>query len=583
MKKKKRYSTERLKIILPSLFALTAFILSIFLFLIPRSESIAVEQKKKGIEQLVTLTVQIMEHFNALHRSGDSTLKEAQAQAAQTIRELQYGPDMKDYFWIINSEPVMIAHPYRPELEGTYVGDYRDDNDHALFIEMVDLAEEQGEGYARYLWQLRDKEKIIAEKLSFVKLYEPWDWIVGTGIYLRELEEEIAGLTQSMTIVSLCVAVLVGGFLVYVIRQGISIERAKAHVENKLVMSEDKYEFLVEFMKEGILVQNREGLFTFVNDSFGSMLGYRKDELIGRPLIDFIAPSERDFFIKQIEKRRRGSSESYKLNWITKSGELFNSMVSPKPLYTPKGEYNGSFGAVTDITLMQRMLDEKNLLLNEIHHRVKNNLQLISSLLNLQKSESSHSLVRRHLTDTQNRIQTMAMVHDSLYQSERFDNIAFDTFIRQLSLGIRASSVEFCSYNIHMDLPSEPVFIDVAKAIPAGLIVQELLSIPLKGIESAPDEQRSGAADPAARDGSRTLDLELKLQTEDSRIRIVVLYNNDPFCEPEELEKKGGGRYSTPLALELVEVLAEQIGGTIETSQHEGRSKIIVDFGNEKG
>ena len=543
-----------LKIILPSFFAIAAFIISIFLFLIPRVESIAVSQKKKGIERLVTLNIQILDHFQLSYRSGSLTLAEAREQAARIITEFRYGRNMKDYFWIINTEPRVIAHPYRPDLEGTYVGDYKDERGRALFIEMVDLTKQHGEGYVRYLWQLREEEQIIAEKLSFVKRYEPWDWIVGTGIYLQELEREIAGITKSMTIVSLCVTFLVTGFLVYIIRQGISIGQAKAHAENK-------YKFLVEFMKEGLLIQDRQGRFAFVNDSFCSMLGYRKDELLGQPLIDFIRPGERNFFRKQIETRRKGGSETYQLNWVKKSGDIFNSIVSPKPLFTPEGEYDGSFGAVTDITLMQRMLDEKTLLLNEIHHRVKNNLQLISSLLNLQKSESAVPLVRRHLTETQNRIQTMAMVHDSLYQSEQFENIAFDAFIQQLALSIQASSVEFCTYNIDMDLPTKPVFIDVAKAIPAGLIVQELLSIPLN----------KDTTDKLTADDS--LNVMLKLKNEDPRVSIAVLYNT--------VIGIGNNTRGGPLGIELINILVEQIGGKIKVTGHAGGTEITVTFMTE--
>lgn len=113
------------------------------------------------------------------------------ARAADIVEALRYGPENKDYFWINDRYPTMIMHPYKPGLNGRDLTDYADPNGKHLFIEFVKVCEESGEGFVDYYWPKYGADE-PQPKLSFVKLFEPWNWIIGTGLYIDDIEALMA-------------------------------------------------------------------------------------------------------------------------------------------------------------------------------------------------------------------------------------------------------------------------------------------------------------------------------------------------------------------------------------------------------
>jgi methyl-accepting chemotaxis protein len=109
------------------------------------------------------------------------------ANASSQIASLRYGPENKDYFWINDTRPFMIMHPYKPELNGTDLKEYRDPKGKALFVEFVKACKEKGEGFVDYLWP-KYGAKDPQPKLSFVRLFAPWNWVIGTGLYIDDVE-----------------------------------------------------------------------------------------------------------------------------------------------------------------------------------------------------------------------------------------------------------------------------------------------------------------------------------------------------------------------------------------------------------
>ena len=110
--------------------------------------------------------------------------------AKQAISQLRYGTDNKDYFWINDLQPQMIMHPIKPSLDGQNLAAVKDPDGKPLFIEMVNVAKKDGAGLVDYKWPKPGHDTPVP-KLSYVKLFEPWGWIVGTGIYLDDVEEAV--------------------------------------------------------------------------------------------------------------------------------------------------------------------------------------------------------------------------------------------------------------------------------------------------------------------------------------------------------------------------------------------------------
>ena len=143
-------------------------------------------------------------------------------------------------------------------------------------------------------------------------------------------------------------------------------------------------------------------------------------------------------------------------------------------------------GTVIDITdrkkneeHIQESLREKEVLLKEVHHRVKNNMQVISSLLNLQASRIEDPAVKEALRDSQSRVRAMAIIHESLYQSDDMSEINLKPYLRKLAANL-FRTYNTSSANITLKMDAEDVFLDIDQAIPCGLVLNELLSNSLK-------------------------------------------------------------------------------------------------------
>ncbi len=199
-------------------------------------------------------------------------------------------------------------------------------------------------------------------------------------------------------------------------------------------------------------------------------------------------------------------------------------------------------------------LEEKTVMLKEIHHRVKNNMQVISSLMSLQLGSSTEPMVQEALTESQTRIRSMALVHETLYQSDNLAAVGFrdylDRLVRQVHHANQQSSV-----TIQVEGTDIPVPLD--QAIPAGLLMNELVTNAIKH------------AFPAAATGSITVFLR---QCDGDTMEIGVTDNGKGLPDDFDIEK------STTLGLRLVSTLTGQLGGTLSVKRNDPGTTIIVQF-----
>ena len=171
------------RIVFPTLLAIVLFIIAMFVIIIPSFERTIMDRKKEMIRELTNSAWSILAEFEREEKAGTYTKEEAQKLAILRIETLRYGIEDKDYFWITDMHPRMIMHPYIPELNGTDLTDYKDPNGKRLFVEFVDVVKKSGHGYVEYSWQWMDDPNHIVPKISYVREFKPWEWIIGTGIY----------------------------------------------------------------------------------------------------------------------------------------------------------------------------------------------------------------------------------------------------------------------------------------------------------------------------------------------------------------------------------------------------------------
>jgi PAS domain S-box-containing protein len=265
-------------IVLPSILAIVLFILAIFLVILPSSEQNIMEGKKEMISELTNTVISLMEEYQQEALAKQIPADSARFLAIERVRQIRYGDEGKDYFWIIDMEPRMIMHPYRPELIGKDLNTYQDPDGKLLFVESVRCVEESGEGFINYIWQWKDDSTRIVPKLSYVKEFQSWNWIVGTGIYLEDVRLEIRSLKNRLLRVVLVITLIITLLLAVIIRQSLIIERKKKKAEDALHLSREKYKSLVEAATEGTLMMV-DGEFVFSNLRFCDLSGYTPAEV----------------------------------------------------------------------------------------------------------------------------------------------------------------------------------------------------------------------------------------------------------------------------------------------------------------
>ncbi|HPC41580.1 MAG TPA: methyl-accepting chemotaxis protein [Spirochaetota bacterium] len=179
------------KIFISSAVIILLFISALGLFLLPRIRTCIVDQKKQKLKEVTEVGISILQNCYMKSKNGTLTEEEAQAQAIDLINALRYGPEGKDYLWINDFHPTMIMHPFNTALNGTDLSDYKDPHGKAIFVEFVKVCKEKGKGYVDYMWQWKDQKDKIVPKISYVQSFNQWGWIIGTGIYINDVNDEI--------------------------------------------------------------------------------------------------------------------------------------------------------------------------------------------------------------------------------------------------------------------------------------------------------------------------------------------------------------------------------------------------------
>lgn len=312
-----------------------------------------------------------------------------------------------------------------------------------------------------------------------------------------------------------------------------------------------KFQAFLEAAPDAIVVVDGTGRIVAVNALTESMFGYEHAPLLGQH-IEVLVPErfraqhihDRQTYANSPRTRPMGAGRP--LTGRTSNGSEFPLEISLSPMRME--DQTLTMSIVRDITerrqaqeLMQASLREKEALLREIHHRVKNNLQITSSLLRLQEGAIGDPQAREVFAGTQHRIRSMALVHEKLYQSTNLSEIDFGDYIRTLG-DLLVKSFAADPSPVKLNVNGATVLLSIDVAVPCGLIINELLSNALKH------------AFPDGRSGSISVDLE---DCGDGTCRVSV--RDDGIGLPPNLDLAS----VTTLGLQLVAGLVQQIDGTL--------------------
>ncbi len=289
------------RIFMPVLLSMFLFIGTFFGYILPKVETHLMDRKREMIHALGESAMSSIRYYAELAEGSSISVQEAKRQAASHLRSLRYGPDNKDYFWINDTTPRMIMHPYRPDLEGRYVGDTEDPAGKKLFLAFLDTVKKTGGGYVNYHWQWQDDPSRVFSKISYVQEFPQWHWIVGTGVYVEDVHAQIAAITEHMTFIFLGILGIIAVLSVYIIWQGATGEAHRREIEESLRKSENKYRLLAETAREIILLFDTDLQVTYANTAWKKISGYSFDEMEGRDITSMIPPGQKKQFRDKID------------------------------------------------------------------------------------------------------------------------------------------------------------------------------------------------------------------------------------------------------------------------------------------
>ncbi len=336
-------------------------------------------------------------------------------------------------------------------------------------------------------------------------------------------------------------------------------ERKKT--EETLRESERRFRGAFENAAVGASMVDLTGRFIKVNRFLCEMLGYSEGEMLSKTFSDITHPDDVRIGLDYMKRQIAGEMEfaSFEKRYFRKDGSIVHLIISPALIRDDRGAPRYFVGLFQDITerkraedLILRSLKEKEVLLKEIHHRVKNNMQVIYSLLNLQAKGSADPAVRAILEESRDRVNSMALIHEKLYRSKDMASIDFKEYLQGLAQGISGT---YKRHDVRVSVDMDSLALDVNVGIPCGLIVNELVSNSLK----------------YAFPGGRTGTIRLGIDKNGAGNHVLTVADNGIGFPPEV-----DFRNTASLGLKLVNVLTGQIHGTLELSRAEGTAFSIT-------
>ncbi|MGB9940554.1 PAS domain S-box protein [Methanosarcina sp.] len=341
--------------------------------------------------------------------------------------------------------------------------------------------------------------------------------------------------------------------------------RAKGIVQDitERKKTEEKIQILanaVESSNDAILTKSLDGIITSWNKGAEQVYGYSAEEILGKN-ISVLEPANLKGEIKQLTEKIKNDEKVkyYETLRLKKDGTLINLSVTLSPIFNLSGELVAISAISRDIT--ERKKAEETLVKiedarkKEIHHRIKNNLQVISSLLDLQAEKFVDNEVLEAFRESQDRVFSMSLIHEELYRGQGTDTLDFSAYLQKLAENLfQTYSLKSRNLSLLMDL-EENAFFDMDIAVPLGIIVNELVSNSLK---HAFTENGKGNIQ------IRLCREEKNDEIQESLFSLTISDNGKGIPENIEFERLDS------LGLQLVSTLVDQLDGKIEIKREQG-------------
>ena len=333
--------------------------------------------------------------------------------------------------------------------------------------------------------------------------------------------------------------------------------------EEELRLSEERHRAIYDQAYIGISRIAKMGRFLLVNERLCDMLGYTADELYKKTFYELGVQEEVEESLVDWDQLLSGKIKNFsrEQTYVRKDGELLSANVTVSLVRDSNDSPNYFVAVFEDITerkeyerQLQESIKEKEVLIKEVHHRVKNNMQVISSILNLQSSYIDDETALGILRESQDRIKSMSFVHESLYQSKTLSEVNFSEYIQNIARNL------FHSYGrreggLTLDFDLEEVHLNLDTSIPCGLIINEVVSNSLKYAFLGREKG--------------VIRIEFS-KLSDGKLKLIV--SDDGIGLPDNFDIEN----AESLGLQLVTTLVTQVSGELKIDSSNGTRFTIV-------
>ena len=333
--------------------------------------------------------------------------------------------------------------------------------------------------------------------------------------------------------------------------------------EEELRLSEERHRAIYDQAYIGIARIAKMGRFLLVNERLCDMLDYSSEELYKKTFYELGLPEEVEEGLVDWDQLLSGRIKNFsrEQTYVRKDGELLSANVTVSLVRDSNDNPNYFVAVFEDITerkeyerQLEESIKEKEVLLKEVHHRVKNNMQVISSILNLQSSYISDENALAILRESQDRIKSMSFVHESLYQSKTLSEVNFAEYIQNITRNL------YHSYGrpeggIELEFELENLYLNLDTSIPCGLIINEIVSNSLKYAFQGRERGK--------------IKIEFS-KLSDGRLKLIVSDDGIGLAEDFDIEN------AESLGLQLVTTLITQVSGELEIDVSSGTKFNIV-------
>ncbi len=330
-----------------------------------------------------------------------------------------------------------------------------------------------------------------------------------------------------------------------------------------------KFRLGIDRSSNPVYITDQDGYIQYANPAFEKQYGYSADEVIGKTPRILKSGEQSDAFYESFWDRiLSGVSAEGEIVNRTKKGDLVTVHYSTNPIIDDDGHHIGYISIQDNITSrvemenkIRRSLKEKNVMLAEIHHRVKNNLAIVSGLLELETHDRDDKQTIEFIRKSQTRIKSMAIVHEKMYQSNNLSNVNLNEYVEELTETIRINWLNN-SGDVTFDLSIGDVDININQAIPLSLIIHELITNAIKHAFGLRQQGR----------------VSVSINEASGCITLSVSDNGDNVPPDFDVEN------SQKLGLTLVRILTKQLNGDLTCNTEGGLSyQLSFEKKNTKG